>query len=79
MVRLVDMFKGQERVQGSRKRCQFGVRPLEAICIGVRSEARRKCKMRREPVRVKEDRGKAGSFELYLEKRSRKTQKRKDI
>lgn len=33
----------------------------------------------RERVRAKEDKGRVGSFEFYLEKNSRKTQKRNDI
>lgn len=66
------MFKHQERS------ASLGTVLLKAICLGVRSEARRKHKMR-ERVRAKEDKGRVGSFEFYLEKSSRKTQKRNDI
>lgn len=66
------MFKHQERS------ASLGTVLLKAICLGVRSEAGRKYKTR-ERVRIKEDKGRVGSFEFYLEKNSRKTQKRNDI
>lgn len=48
------------------------------ICLHGSEIRSQKDKMR-EILRAKADRGKVGFFELYLEKRSREREKRKDI